>query len=144
MDRKPSVPLLTSKNLDKLSVHNHRCCMQLMRFQFTTIHIPGSDPKITDTLSQSHCKSNRNRQTVTERYCYFCCTSYRRNVSNSKKVTGDMPSSGARQHNYQQLMLFCREGWPHHSKLIGNIKLYKSVAINCQYKVDYSYEVAVL
>ena len=28
----------------------------------------------------------------------------------------------------QQLMLFCREGWPHHSKLKGNIKLYKPVA----------------
>ena len=25
-------------------------------------------------------------------------------------------------------MLFCREGWPHHSKLKGTIKLYKPVA----------------
>ena len=31
----------------------------------------------------------------------------------------------------QQLMLTCREGWPHHSKLKGNIKSYKPVAINC-------------
>ena len=25
-------------------------------------------------------------------------------------------------------MLFCREGWPHYSKLKGNIKLYKPFA----------------
>ena len=29
---------------------------------------------------------------------------------------------------------FCREGWPHHSKLKGNIKVYKPVA-SYQYKV---------
>ena len=28
----------------------------------------------------------------------------------------------------QQLVQFCREGWPHHPKLKGNIKLYKPVA----------------
>ena len=28
----------------------------------------------------------------------------------------------------QQLILFCREGWPHHSKLKGTIKLHKPVA----------------
>jgi len=28
----------------------------------------------------------------------------------------------------QQLVQFCREGWPHHSKLKGTIKLYKSFA----------------
>ena len=28
----------------------------------------------------------------------------------------------------QQLVQFCREVWPHHSKLKGNIKVYKSVA----------------
>ena len=97
-DHKPLVPLLTSKNLDELPVRIQRYCMRLMWFQFTATHIPGSDLKIADALSRAPLQENRNRQTITGRYQCLCCSSYRRNASNSKKDTGYMPSSGARQH----------------------------------------------
>ena len=127
-DHKPLVPLLTSKNLDELPVRIQRYRMRLMRFQFTATHIPGSDLKITDTLSQAPLQevteTDRQLQKDTDAYV--------------AQVIEGMPATPRRLQEihqaqeedsiFQQLMLFCREGWPHHSKLKGNFKLYKPVA----------------
>jgi len=49
-DRKPSLPLLSSKNLDELPPCIQRFCMCLMRFCFTIFHVP---LVIADTLSRA-------------------------------------------------------------------------------------------
>ena len=127
-DHKPLVPLLTSKNLDELPVRIQRYRMRLMRFQFTATHIPGSDLKIADALSraplQELTETDRQLQEDTDAYV--------------AQVIEGMPATPRRlqeirqaqeQNNIcQQLMLFCREGGLHHSKLKGTIKLYKPVA----------------
>jgi len=52
-DHKPLVPLLSSKNLDKLPPCIQRFCMRLMRFCFTISHVPGKDLVIADASSRA-------------------------------------------------------------------------------------------
>ena len=84
-DHKPLVPLLTSKNLDELPVCIQRYCMRLIRFQFTTVHIPVADLKIADTLSQAPLQevTETDRQLQEDIDAYVCCSNYRRNTGNS-------------------------------------------------------------
>ena len=127
-DHKPLVPLLTSKNLDELPVRIQRYRMRLMRFQFTATHIPGSDLKIADTLSRAPLRevteTDRRLQKDTDAYVAQVIEGMPATPRNLQEIRQVQEEDSI----CQQLMLFCREGWPHHSKLKGNIKLYKPVA----------------
>ena len=95
----------------------------MKRFQFTATHIPGSDLKITDALSQISLEdvTETDRQLQKDNDAYVTQVIEGINARNSKKVTEDTPSSGARQH-LSIVNAIRREGWPHQK---GNIKLCK-------------------
>ena len=108
-----------SHAIDEISVHSHshsRLRPQNRRY----------------FISSPIARGNRNRQTVTDRQLQTDTDAYA-----AHGIEG-MPAIPTRLQEIrqaqeqdsicQQLMLFHREGWPHHSKLKGNIKLYKPVA----------------
>jgi len=52
-DHKPLVPLLSSKNLEELLIRIQRFCLQLMRFNYTIVHVTGKSLCTADALSRS-------------------------------------------------------------------------------------------
>ena len=127
-DHKPLLPLLTSKNLDELSVRIQRYRMRLMRFQYTVTHVPGPDPEIADALLQAPLPE----VTDTDKQLQIDTVSYVAQVIQGIPATAErlkqIHQAQEQDNIFQQLIKFCTQGWPHHSKLNGTIKLYKSVA----------------
>jgi len=52
-DHKPLVPLLSSKNLEELPIRIQHFCLQLIRFNYTMVRVPGKSLCTADVLSQS-------------------------------------------------------------------------------------------
>ena len=54
-DRKPLVPLLSTKSLDEMPirVQRFRLCIRLVRFSYSINHVPGKDVCTADTLSRA-------------------------------------------------------------------------------------------
>ena len=127
-DHKPLLPLLTSKNLDELPVRIQRYRMRLMRFQYTVTHIPGPDLKIADALSRAPLPeitdTDKQLQVDTDAYVAQVIQGMPATPERLKQIR----QAQEQDNILQQLIKFCTEGWPHHSKLKGTIKLYKSVA----------------
>ena len=56
-DHKHLVPLLGTKNLDKMPPRIQRLRMRLLRFDFTISHVPGKELTTIDALSRGPAKS---------------------------------------------------------------------------------------
>ena len=52
-DHKPLVPLLSTKNLEELPARVQRFRMSMMRFSYSTSHVPGKNLCTADTLSRA-------------------------------------------------------------------------------------------
>ena len=52
-DHKPLVPLLSTKNLEELSIRVQRFRLRLMRFSYTIVHVRGKSLYTADALSRS-------------------------------------------------------------------------------------------
>ena len=50
-DHKPLVPILNTKLISDLSPRIQRMCMKMLKFNFTTIYVPGKELIDADTLS---------------------------------------------------------------------------------------------
>ena len=128
-DHKPLLPLLTSKNLDELPVRIQRYRMRLMRFQYTVTHIPGPDLKIADALSRAPLPeitdTDKQLQIDTDAYVAQGIQGMPATPERLKQI--QIRQAQEQDNILQQLIKFCKEGWPHHSKLKGTIKLYKSI-----------------
>ena len=102
--------------------------MRLMRFQYQVTHIPGSDLKIADALSRAPLPEI----TQTDKQLQQDADAYVAQVVQGLPATSEklleIRQAQEQDNVCQQLVQFCREGWPHHSKLKGNIKVYKPVA----------------
>ena len=53
IDHKPSVPLLSSRNLEDLPARVKRFRMRMMRFTYSISHVPGKSLYTADTLSRA-------------------------------------------------------------------------------------------
>lgn len=51
-DHKPLVPIFITKSLDSLTPKLQRCCMKLMRFDYSIYYVPGKELVTADTLSR--------------------------------------------------------------------------------------------
>lgn len=61
-DHKPRVPLLGSKNPDKLPPRIQRLHMRLMKFTFTISHVPGMNIATADVLSRAPGEEEGGKQ----------------------------------------------------------------------------------
>ena len=69
-DHKPLVPLLSSKNLDELSVHIQRFLLQIMCYSYDIRHVPGKELTTADYLSRSPLPTMEDHGLSTETNAY--------------------------------------------------------------------------
>lgn len=124
-DHKPLVPLLGSKDLDRLPPRILRFCLRLDRFSYVIKHVPVKELYTADTLSRApvHCSTSTDAPTQQD----LAQLSMMSTISH-------LPASDRRLETYKkaqsndptckQILLYCREGWPKKSELDPVFKPY--------------------
>ena len=127
-DHKPLVTLLGKKDLDCLPVRIQRFRMRLMRFHYTIGYVPGKNLVVADALSRSPTgnatEDDRSLEIESELYVREILKS----LPASDKRLDQIRSHLEQDEICQQVMTYCREGWPDKSTLKGPIKLYYPLA----------------
>ena len=112
-DHKPLVPLLGSKNLDKMPLRIQRLTMQLLQFHFTISYVPSTNLVMADTLSRTPLQSTSCHE--------------KEEIDVSLSVLLQLPASdkhlgetSAKQQEYlvcRKLTEYCKKGWSDIHKL---------------------------
>ena len=108
-DHKPLVPLINTRDLDKVPVRCQRLLMRLMRFNPVAVHVPGKTLVIADTLSRQPLHNVENSS----------CDEVEMYVAS---IIDNLPMTKPKLYQYQRetasdenLQLVCRynsDGWP--------------------------------
>ena len=112
-DHKPLVPLMNSRDLDRVPVRCQRLLMRLMPFNFKAEHLPGKQMIIADTLS---------RQPVTEAVSSTEdeITVHVSSVFQAKPMSdckiAEIQSETAQDDELQKAIELTLNGWPQHSR----------------------------
>ena len=125
-DHKPLVPLLSTKHLDAIPPRVLRFRLRLMRFNYTITHVAGKELYTADTLSRAplnYTTDDDGQATRTEQLISTvslqlpaspdCLEMYR-------KAQKDDPL-------LQQVIQYCRDGWPPTHSVKGELKQYWKV-----------------
>ena len=127
-DHKPLIPLLSTKNLDKLPPRIQRFRMHLMRYRFTISHVPGKNLIIADALSRAplsdvyHSDEDLNAEVET----YL--NTVRQTLPASEKQLMTIQHQQEGNEICQKIVTYCITSWPNQAKLPAPIRPYLPVA----------------
>ena len=109
-DHKPLVPLLSSKDLDKLPPRILRFRLRMMRFEYSIVHVPGKYLYTADALSRAPRTTTGDDAKESEVELHM------------ELALVEMPASEPRLETYRQaqtedhtcssIINYCRNGWP--------------------------------
>ena len=128
-DHKPLISLLDMKDIDQLPARIQRMRMRLMRFAYTTVHVPGKNLNTADTLSRAPLMESANdfEKTI---------------MSYVNQVVGYIPITNAKMEHIKwnqqedevcrQIFKYVEEGWPEKHQVKGLLSLYY------QYKSEFN------
>ena len=127
-DHKPLVPLFSTKDLEELPVRVQRFRMRMMRFSFSISHVPGKELTIADTLSRAPVST----ATAADQQLQSEATSYVNWVVDNLPAT-ERRLNEIREHQEndsvcQNLVEFCKYGWPEKRTLSTDLKPYFSIS----------------
>ena len=124
-DHKPLVPLLGSKDLDRLPPRVLRFRLRLDRFSYDIKHVPGKELYTADTLSRAPLPNQTSQDSSTQQELAELCM---------KSTISHLPASDQRLDVYrkaqsndpicQQISKYCLEGWPNKNQLDAELKPY--------------------
>jgi hypothetical protein len=127
-DHKPLVPLFSSKNLEELPLRVQRFRMRMMRFQFTISHVPWKELTIADALSRAPVCTPREGdellQLETTAYVDFVVC----HLPVTEQRITEIRECQEADEVFQQIVEYCRSGWPEKSSLPPELKPYYPVA----------------
>lgn len=128
-DHKPLVPLFSSKHLEELPVRVQRFRMRMMRFMYTISHVPGKDLTIADALSRAPVSApltdpDKSLQQDADVYVKFVV----KHLPATEQRLHEIRECQAADKVCQQIIEFCRAGWPERSALPDEVKPYFSVS----------------
>jgi len=124
-DHKPLVPLLSHKHFDSLLPRDLCFRLQMMRFDFVILHVPGKYLHTADALSRAPLKNSVDQidQEQTEDIEFHV-----------RAVVSALPASSSRVEIYRvaqaedtvcsDLIFYCTNGWPDKHSLPAHIQPY--------------------
>ena len=121
-DHKPLVPLLSTKNLDEMTLRVQRFRMRLMRYQYTISHVAGKDLCTADTLSRASSIVNQLQQEVSA-YVDLIIDHLPATQTKLEEIRREQEQDPV----CQQIKSYCQTGWPMKSKLQGPCRPYAAV-----------------
>ena len=127
-DHKPLVPLLTSKNLDELPIRVQRFRLRLMRFSFSMSHVPGKELVLADTLSRVPVSNASMDDKQFQQEVEVFVDSIIHQLPASEQGLHNIMEHQHADETCQQLVEFCRKGWPSRSCLRRALKSYLPVS----------------
>ena len=110
-DHKPLVPLLGTKQLDKLPPRVLRFRLRLMRFDYTISHVAGKLLYTADTLSRAPVTSSDNDCRLQEEAEMLMELSIR-NLPGSTQTCEDYQKAQADDPTCKRVIQYCQSGWP--------------------------------
>lgn len=125
-DHKPLVPLLESKDLDKLSPRIQRLQMRLMQYRYTISHVPGKNMATADVLSRAPKKEMKDTKRGTELNLY--ANMVMDSLPATEKRLQEIKKHQDRDEILRQVKQYCHEGWPDKFTLDGRCHQYAPFA----------------
>ena len=119
-DHKPLVPLLGSKDLDKLPPRVLRFRLRLARFQYTIEHVPGKYLYTADALSRAPEATTENDTRLQEETIVACIT----HLPAGKERLDEYRKAQAADPICSTVASYCQHGWPNQSEITPDIKPY--------------------
>ena len=140
-DHKPLVTLFSSKQLEELPLRVQRFRMRMMRFQYTTSHVPGKDLIIVDTLSRAPVSTPSVVDDALQQETMLYVNSVIQSLTASEERLQDIKQHQGADGVCQQ---FCRSGWPEKNSLSPEVKPTSRCRQSCLWRMVSCYEEAAL
>lgn len=113
-DHKPLVPLIMTKDIDRVPVRCQRLLLRLMRFDVEASHVPGKDLVVADTLSRSPLPVSYEEESTADEVESFVESVQLKGFStiglDAVRNATDADSE------LQEVMQFILSGWPDYAK----------------------------
>ena len=116
-DHKPLVPIFSTKRLEELPLRVQRFRLRLLRFCFTTSHIPGKGLTTADTLSRAPLQSLTPADTQLRDDCAVYVAL---EIANLPATESRIREALKQDEICQLLIRYCENGWP--AEVTGPIK----------------------
>ena len=119
------MPLLGIKNLDQLPPRILRFRLCLDRFSFDIIHVPGKELYTADTLSRVpvHCEISVDTTELQE-LAELCVAHVISHLPAGSQRLDSYQKAQSKDSVCQQLIVYCRTGWPELKDLNPSVKHY--------------------
>ena len=127
-DHKPLVPLFSSKNLDELPIRVQRFRLRMMRYSFTISHVPGKSLLVADTLSRAPLPNPAEMDTSLEQETAAYVRTLVQSLPATEKQLERIKQHQGEDEVCQQVMTYCRSGWPPRHDVAGAVSLYYHVS----------------
>lgn len=122
-DHKPLVPLLGSKDLDRLPPRVLRFRLRLDRFSYDITHVPGKELYTADTLSRAPVNNHSTQDLLTQQeLAELCMMSTISHLPASDQRVDVYKEAQSNDPTCQEILKYCREGWPNKSQLDPQLK----------------------
>ena len=127
-DHKPLVPLFSSKILDELPLRIQRFRMRMMRFSFSTGHVPGKQLSTADALSRAPMTAANSSVDLFRDEVEAYIQTAVQNLPATEKRLEEIRVHQERDDVCQKVKSFCTKGWPRKSELPERVKPFYSVS----------------
>ena len=115
-DHKPLVPLIMTKDIDRVPVRCQRLLLRLMRFDLEAEHVPGKDLVVADTLSRAPLLTqvSCDDQMVTEEVTLFVDNIQLKGFSGNRLNEVRQATDG--DGELQEIIQLTLKGWPEYAR----------------------------
>ena len=93
-----------------------------MRFHYSITHVPGVELKVADALSRSPISSTCDEDNDFQNEVTAYVDMLVQNLPVTNKRLQEILTAQYTDKTCSQLKSYCRNGWPHRSKVVGSLK----------------------
>ena len=113
-DHKPLVPLMMTKDIDRVPPRCQRLLLRLLRFNPQAVHVPGKNLVIADVLSRSPVRHSQDDTELAQEVALYVDTIEERSFSAGRLA--ELRKATASDSVLQDVIRMTMSGWPSYGK----------------------------